>query len=200
MTPVDFDSFLLTYRGGVSVEEGHALCRYAQAAANAVIVEIGSFKGKSAVALAHGQSQGANAQAGVIYCVDPHLPFKGFYAGVFGPQDRRDFYSIMLETGFYERVCLVNLKSAVASKGWDQPIGLLFIDGDHRAEAVNLDVASWLPHLIAGGIVIFDDAVDPAAGPRGAIETLLRTDQYEWVEQIGKMVALRKTAAYRNEE
>ena len=199
MTPAELDSFLLTYRGGVSVEEGQALARYAQAAANGVIVEIGSFRGKSAVAMAYGQALGANATTGCIWCIDPHLPFKGFYTGVFGPQDRRDFYSIMLETGFYERVCLVNLKSAVASKGWDQPIGLLFIDGDHRREAVNIDVAAWLPHLVSGGVVIFDDAVDPAAGPHGAIEILLKSDQYEWVEQVGKMVALRKSASSPHE-
>jgi predicted O-methyltransferase YrrM len=192
MTPADLETFLATYRGGVSVEEGQALSRYAEHCCNGVIVEIGTFRGKSAVALAFGQAQGRYATDGLIYCVDPHAPFVGIYGGVFGPQDRRDFYAIMLLTGFYDRVCPVNLKSEVASRGWEEPIGLLFIDGDHSAEGVAADVAAWVGRLAPSGVVIFDDAVDPAAGALGAIARLVDGGGFEQLETIGKMTALRR--------
>jgi hypothetical protein len=34
----------------------------------------------------------------------------------------------------------------------------LFIDGDHRYEAVRADFAAWQPHLAPGAIVAFDDS------------------------------------------
>lgn len=50
MKLADLNSFLASYPGGVSIEEGLALSQYAEQCLNNVIVEIGSFKGKSAVA------------------------------------------------------------------------------------------------------------------------------------------------------
>ena len=144
MLSSDLDEFLTTYRGGITVEEGRALSRYAEACCNGVIVEIGSFRGKSAVALAFGQARSRLAEEGLVFCIEPHAPFVGIYGGQFGPQDRRDFYDVMLRTGFYDRVCLVNLSSQEASCGWRRPIALLFIDGDHSIEGVKSDVAFTL--------------------------------------------------------
>jgi predicted O-methyltransferase YrrM len=192
MKLADLNSFLASYPGGVSIEEGLALSQYAEQCLNNVIVEIGSFKGKSAVALASGQALGCFAETGLVYCVEPHLPFTGLYGGVFGAQDRRDFYAIMLETGFVERVCLINLRSDVAAKGWKQPIGLLFIDGDHTLEGVRSDISAWEGHLTTGGIIIFDDAADPAAGAYHVIKDLMKCGRFEWRDSVGKLVALRK--------
>ena len=74
MKLADLNSFLASYPGGVSIEEGLALGQYAEQCLNNVIVEIGSFKGKSAVALASGQALGCFAETGLVYCVEPHLP------------------------------------------------------------------------------------------------------------------------------
>jgi 2-polyprenyl-3-methyl-5-hydroxy-6-metoxy-1,4-benzoquinol methylase/predicted O-methyltransferase YrrM len=188
----DLGAFLATYPGGVSVEEGTALSEYAKQCPNGVIVEIGSYKGKSSVALAYGQARGRFAENGLVYSIEPHLPFTGLYGRDFGPQDRRDFYAVMLETGFFERVCLVNLKSDIAATGWRQAIGLLFIDGDHTLAGTRSDVAAWERHVVVGGIVVFDDAADPAAGPHHVIQTLLRGGRFAWQGAVGKMVALRK--------
>src|SRR5262249_22292107 len=39
-------------------------------------------------------------------------------------------------------------------------IDLLFIDGDHRQEAVRADLDHWAPALRRGGHLLFHDAVD----------------------------------------
>jgi hypothetical protein len=65
MKLADLNSFLASYPGGVSIEEGLALSQYAEQCLNNVIVEIGSFKGKSAVALASGQALGCFAETGL---------------------------------------------------------------------------------------------------------------------------------------
>lgn len=52
----------------------------------------------------------------------------------------------------------INKRSALAGKAWDAgEIGLLFIDGDHSAPAVWADINAWVPHVEAGGIVVFHD-------------------------------------------
>lgn len=195
MTPADLNAFLAAQRGGISLEEGQALRRFAEECVNGVIVEIGSFKGKSAVALACGQASGRFAEHGLVYCIEPHLPFVGLYGGRFGPDDRRDFYDVMLKTGCYARVGLVNLKSDEAGRAWTRPIGLLFVDGDHTLEGVRRDVAGWERHVLAGGMIVFDDAVDPGAGPLQVIRDLIGTGRFDVVERVGKIVALRKLAS-----
>jgi glycosyltransferase involved in cell wall biosynthesis len=190
----DLSAFLASYPGGVSLEEGQALSRYAETCINSVIVEIGSFKGKSAIALAFGQAQGPFAETGLVYCVEPHQPFTGLYGGVFGADDRRDFYEIMLKTGFFKRVCLISLKSAVAAKGWNRPIGLLFVDGDHTLDGARSDLFAWERHVATGGIIIFDDATDLSAGPYHVVNELVQGGQFKRQDGIGKMVALRKIA------
>lgn len=181
MELAELNSFLETYPGGVSVEEGLALSRYAENCCNGVIVEIGSFKGKSAVSLAAGQARGRFANGGYVSCIEPHLPFVGLYRGQFGPENRGDFYTVMLRIGFFDRVCLVGLKSEVASGGWKQPIGLLFVDGEHSIEGVRSDMSAWEHRVVPGGTMIFDDALDSRAGPHVVIEQLVRAGRYERV-------------------
>lgn len=37
------------------------------------------------------------------------------------------------------------------------PVGLLHIDGDHTYQGVQKDFHAWLPHLVSGCLVVFDD-------------------------------------------
>lgn len=188
MTPADLPAFLDSYKGGISVDEGLALNRYAADCAGGVIVEIGSFRGKSAVALA----TGAGISGEQVYCVDPHQEFTGVYGGKFGPQDRGAFYQVMLQTSLFDRVALVNLASKEAARGWHRPIGLLFIDGDHTYRGVSNDFKAWDPHVSMGGVVAFDDAIDPAIGPARLIEEILGSRRYMSLEVVGKIHFLRK--------
>lgn len=45
-----------------------------------------------------------------------------------------------------------------AVHGWDRAIDILFIDGDHRFDAVMKDVEDWLPHVKNGGYILFHDS------------------------------------------
>jgi len=188
MNPDELRAFLLSYRGGVSVDEGLALHRYAADCAGGDIVEIGSFRGKSAVALA----EGARHLPVQVVCIDPHAEFTGVYGGKFGPKDRGAFYAVMLQTGLSERVALINLPSREAARVWRGPIGLLFIDGDHSLRGARGDFEAWDPHVCIGGIVGFDDATDPAIGPVKVIEQILASGRYAALETVGKIRFLRK--------
>ena len=187
-----FCALMNSLRGGITPEEGAFLRRLASTARNGCIVEVGSFRGKSAVALAHGVREQAYGSRPAVYCIEPHRPFVGIYGGKFGPVDRGAFYETMCKTGVFDEVALINRSSEQVTLGWDEPVSLLFIDGDHRYESVRRDFACWDAHLALGGVLAFDDATDPAAGPYRLIDELLGTGRYRRLEAVGKIVALSK--------
>lgn len=71
----------------------------------------------------------------------------------------------MAETRLYEHVRLVNVSSDFLSHNWPMPVSLLYIDGDHRYEAVKRDFECWRGKLAAHAVIILDDASNAASGP-----------------------------------
>ena len=178
--------------GMVSAAEFAFLGDLAASVENGCIVEVGSWRGKSAIALALGAARSKAPQPPMVYCVEPHATAVGVYGGRFGPADRTAFYRAMLDADMAERIALINLSSAEAALGFKRSIGLIFIDGDHTEAGVEVDVRGWLPHLAPGGLVLFDDALDENIGPARVIKRLLASGDYDHVGEIGKIVAIRR--------
>ena len=172
--------------GMVSADEARLLHDLARDAKDGVIVEVGSYRGRSTVALACGSRAGARAP---VYAIDPHEPFIGVLGGRFGPDDRRAFYRAMIETGAWDLVRLVNLSSEIVTSAWSQRVALLWIDGDHRYEGVRRDLDCWSRHLVPGAVVAFDDATDPTLGPSRLIEALVRQGRLVPLASVGKVRA-----------
>src|SRR5436309_8789565 len=150
--------------GMIGDQEAALLTRLAGNVREGCIVEIGSWRGMSTIALA----KGARVP---VYAIEPHEDFVGVLGGVFGPADRRAFFENLLRAGVVEQVRLVNLSSEVVAPGWQLPVGLLWIDGDHRYEAVQRDFSCWEPHL--RGLVAFHDAIQPTLGSAQFVDELL---------------------------
>ncbi len=181
-------------KGGITLEEAGALSGYAANITLGVIVEIGSYKGKSALALAHGVRSAQSELPTPIFCIDPHQAFTGELGGKFGPNDRKDFFQLMLDSGAYHEVNLINLESTILAKGWDKPIGMLFIDGDHRYGSVRDDYQSWYPHVIDGGIIAFDDSKllhGQTLGSAQFVDELIAAGAQP-IETVGKITFFRK--------
>ena len=160
--------------GYLSDKEGEFLYKTAEnCKEGGVIVEIGSWKGKSPVYLAKGSKAGNNI---VIYTIDPHQ----------GTQDHRDhkiintfneFKRNIKEAGVDDIVEPIIKTSKEASKDWNKPIKFLWIDGDHSYEMVRLDFKLWSPHLLKGGIIAFHDAV--SGGPKKVVcDFVLKSDKF----------------------
>lgn len=185
---------LKTLSGGITEAEALFLLEQAEKSPWGWMLEVGSYKGKSAVALYAGSLTRRRRTEPDLYCVDPHESFVGIYGGQFGPEDRGEFYRVMLRTGAYRGTALINLSSEIPAASWQRPLSFLFIDGDHSYAGARRDADAWLPHLLPGSLVVFDDALDPAGGPSQVIKELLEAGTYVRAGGCGKMVALRKLA------
>lgn len=114
------------------------------------IVEIGSWQGKSTVYLGAGSQAGNGVR---VYAVDPHL-------GIPPLNDMKtfDIFRRNIETaGLTSIVRPLVMTSEKAAQTFDEPIELLFIDGNHDLDMVALDFSLWFPRLINGGTIIFHD-------------------------------------------
>jgi predicted O-methyltransferase YrrM len=203
VSTVKSDGFLAQY-SGLSFDELYAqyinpidgwldraeaayLFNLARNVATGCIVEVGSYRGRSTVALALGSLAGARAP---VFAVDPHEAFTGEFGGKFGPVDRGHFMSQMVALGLFHIVRLVNLGTESLSNNWPMPVSLLWIDGDHRYESVARDFAAWRPRLSEDAIVVLDD-VGPDTGPGKLLRDLVDNETVQLTSRIGKIASMR---------
>jgi predicted O-methyltransferase YrrM len=142
------------------------------------VAEIGSWQGRSASFLARAVAESGN---GRFFAIDH---FKGnvdrHHLFVIGAADLSDleagFRGHMARIGLADNVDLLAMSSAeAAARIADRSLRFLFIDGDHSREGVEADLALFLPKLVPGAIVAFDDfAPVNFPGVRAAIEGLLK--------------------------
>ena len=130
--------------GWLTDEEGEALYDLARACSGkGVIVEIGSWKGKSTICLGRGSLAGASVP---IYAIDPHADYR------FG-----DFKANVDRAGIMDLVRPVTSLSQHAADEFHEPIELLFVDGSHEYDLVLEDFEKWVPKVVEGGWVAFHD-------------------------------------------
>jgi MMP 1-O-methyltransferase len=155
----DFDAkvkpLIADVPGWLTDEEGEALYELARACTGrGVIVEIGSWKGKSTICLGLGSQAGGSVP---VYAVDPHADYR------FG-----DFKENVERAGIQDLVRPVASLSQAAADDFDQPIELLFVDGSHEYDLVLEDFEKWVPKVVEGGWVAFHDTTW-TAGPRKVV-------------------------------
>ena len=141
--------------GWLTDEEGEALYELARSCrGDGVIVEIGSWKGKSTVCLGLGSQAGRSVP---IYAIDPHADYR------FG-----DFKTNVERAGITDLVHPIASLSQAAAAAFDQPIELLFVDGSHEYDLVLEDFEKWVPKVVEGGWVAFHDTTW-TKGPRKVV-------------------------------
>jgi|tagenome__1003787_1003787.scaffolds.fasta_scaffold20935056_2 hypothetical protein len=179
-------------QGMTNLKEASLLYELAREARIGCIVEVGSYRGRSTVALGLGSMDGNRLP---VFAIEPHEQFRGVLGGQFGAEDRGAFFRAMLDSACYQVVRLVNLSSEIVAAQWTKPVGLLWIDGDHSYEGVKRDFSCWSPHLTDNATVAFDDATDPTIGPYKIIAELLQSGLFQKIETVNKITVLRKCKA-----
>ncbi len=130
---------------------------------NGLVVEVGSFRGRSTLCLAAGiQRRGA----GTVCAVDPHV-----YGTLSELRENISYF------GLEAQVEVIPDRSVPVAAHWSRPVQAVFIDGDHTLESVEADVEAWMPHLTRGGYLLMHDSTDLSGfeGPRQVARTLFST-------------------------
>ena len=119
---------------------------------DAIIIEVGSWKGVSSIALAKGIKM--YCPSSTLYCVDM---FSGaYYAKTPGLEEgaKKDILK-MFESNMkkYPHKTLVMASLSAAKLFFDDTVSFVFIDADHSYEAVKADIHTWLPKLKKGCVM-----------------------------------------------
>ena len=168
------------------------LARTATPDRGAVIVELGSWQGKSSLLLAAGVLGKSGAR---IFCVDPfsedesHAYQAKYYAHLIGRRTLEDnFRRNMRRCGVGHIVHPIKGYSHDVVLSWKEPIDLLFIDASHEYESVYRDFADWSPFVKVGGTIAFHDvAPDTWPGPARVVAEELRPPQYDGPRQVDSL-------------
>ena len=127
----------------------HETARRAAAATNgsAVIAEIGSYHGRSTIALAYGMKAGGG---GRVFAIDPQAN---------EPDQWEKFQSNIERAGVRDSVEPIRAFSNVARNQFSPAsIDVLFIDGPHVYGSVVQDVSDWTSTLKDDSVIAFNDA------------------------------------------
>ena len=152
------------------------------------VVEIGSYKGRSSVALALGIKHHPT-DTYKLYCIDP------FFDGEVDSDLQSEFQQNITSAEVADIATSVPRYSIDAAKSWPptEGISFLFIDGNHEYEFVRDDFLYWSRFLVPGGVVAFHDPY--LIGVRVALDKFLfGNDAYQQVCIIdGSLVAATRS-------
>lgn len=98
----------------------------------------------------------------------------------------------MKRAGLDSLVSPIVKPSMEALKLWNRPIGLLWIDGDHRYESVKSDFLGWEPFVVERGVIALHDTYSWEGVRRVVDEEILRSDRFKVLGQMDSILAVSK--------
>ena len=152
------------------------------------IVEIGSWKGRSTIWLAHG----ARVAGQRVYAVDPHVDSHEDASA----RTLDEFSENIRRAGIADVVTPLVMASRDAALQLKGGVEVLFIDGDHTDTGAAQDADTWLPRLVDGAVVLMHDVVTASyTGPRRIFRhRICWNSGYAGVRRVGSMGVARRVA------
>ncbi len=183
---------IMDVEGYTSLKEGLFLYSLASTLENSsVVVEIGSWKGRSTIWLASGLRDGVGN--GRVVAVD-----HGIGDSDAGLQQTAEIFSANIKkNNVAEMITTIFKKSEEAISNWSDSIDMLFIDGAHDYENVKRDFM-WEKFLKNGGWLIMHDVLNPAEGPaRVFLEKVIKTKSFENFGAVDSILFAQKREGLR---
>lgn len=152
------------------------------------VVEIGSYCGGSTVVIA--RTAARRAAGACVFAIEP------FSAE--GPRYQRNYESLfdanVADWGVGATIQKIKKTSEAAAAAWTRPIDFLYIDGDHRYDAVVRDIRNFVPFVREGGVFAFHDYKPGKDGVRRAVDELV-APHHDKLFQAGSLAVFGKRAA-----
>lgn len=178
--PADVEGYLWEHEGELLFEAARRVSR------EHVVVELGSYKGRSTICLAQGHD--------LVIAVDHFKgeqsiePITQHFDHITGDY-RAEFERNLDKYGVRANVLVTPYDTVTAAKIWaSKTVGLLFVDAAHDYESVSQDLRAWLPLMAPEGYLILDDVNTPGVGR--AMKELL--GDWETIDTTQKMGILRR--------
>ena len=158
------------------------------------IVEIGSFRGRSAIVLARAAAPGV-----AITAIDPHLgsdrgPREYAPDRHLGEADRRAFLANLEAAGVLDRVRHVRRLSADALGDVEGPVTLLFVDGAHRYAPALDDLRGWGARVPVGGRMLVHDAYSSVGVTLALLRAVVGRRAWRYVGRSGSLAEYARVA------
>ena len=156
------------------------------------IVEIGSYRGRSAIVLASSAADSVE-----VVAIDPHagndrgpMEIKGTAAQ--GNDDHEQFLANLRAAGVADRVTHVRLTSQDAHREVGAPIDLLYVDGAHRFRPALDDIVRWGDKVRLGGTMLVHDSFNSVGVTLAQLRALLFGRTFRYVGRSTSMSEYRR--------
>ena len=157
-----------------------------------LVVEIGSFRGRSALVMASALAGGAQ-----LVAIDPHA------GGDRGPQeiepeaergeaDNRAFRANLESAGVAARVRHVRAMSSDAHDAVERAIDVLYVDGAHRYGPARDDIVRWGARVREGGTMLVHDSFSSIGVTLATLTALTFGSHWRYVGRTSSLAEYRR--------
>jgi predicted O-methyltransferase YrrM len=151
------------------------------------IVEIGSFRGRSTIALALAAPEGVE-----IVAIDPHsgvdrAPQESTLNLEVGAEDAEVFASNLRRFGVTDRVNHIQKESLRALDDVPRPVDVLFIDGAHGFRAARQDIIFYGALVPDGGTMLIHDSFSSLGVTLALMATLFASGRFRYAGRTGSL-------------
>jgi hypothetical protein len=155
-------------------------------------VEIGSFRGRSAIVMALAAPAGA-----AITAIDPHAgsdrgPQEIEADAAAGHSDFQAFHRNLDQAGVAERVHHVRSFSQEALGQVEGELDLLYVDGAHRFAPARDDLRSWGARVRPGGHMLIHDSFSSVGVTLAIGWLLLAGGEFRYLGRAGSLAEYRR--------
>jgi len=155
------------------------------------IVEIGSFRGRSAIVLA------SAAPAGVrLFAIDPHAgndrgpqEIDGF--GAEAEDDHAVFTANLAAAGVTERITHLRMFSDAAHGQIDGDLAVVYVDGAHRYGPARTDIRDWGRRIEDGGTLLIHDSFSSVGVTLAIVRELVLGSRFRYVGRARSLTEYR---------
>lgn len=182
--------------GWLTEAQAHRLWeRAAELQPGAVAVEIGSFRGRSAVVLASALPDGAE-----LVAIDPHAGNDRGPQEIRGREaeaadDNRAFRENLERAGVTGRVRHVREFSQQALGVVDGEVDLLFVDGAHRYAPARDDLRLWGARVRRGGSMLVHDSFSSIGVTLATLRAITLAGGWRYAGRSGSLAEYRREPA-----
>jgi len=157
-----------------------------------LIVEIGSFRGRSTIVLASAASAGVE-----VVAIDPHGggdrgPQEITPDAVRGHEDFAAFNANLQSAGVHGRVRHVRLPSESALDEVSGAIDLLYVDGAHRYRPARADIERWGARVSPSGALLIHDSFNAIGVMLAQLRLLVFSRAWRYLGRAGSLAVYRR--------